>query len=351
MFSSPKAEDFIIQSWSVENYTLLGIISIPWPKQTLVPAAGISQVIVRENSPLCSIGPTFKGTIPRLYQGDAIYHVSLAPYIFSFDGVITTIDNRQRNYSFQGEFRVSNPTCFISKYLDLDGPDPAQRTYTQLKETFEYYCSKLSDPSKENIRLWLDRHMTTINQACGIQLTNPAWFFHAAHTTKSVSREESMKWEIEQKKQDLAADYELRTYEEELKLGMDEALERRRTDFHREQSSKHNDFSRQEKMKKQILAEQINLLSNIVTGAIRINNDRINDSLDYNNPTHQVLEDSLKLLGVLNNASISSSEQQEIVDAVRASGMLPDESPGSGPNTTINPTIPSTNGTLFSSEK
>ncbi|MBO0792461.1 MAG: hypothetical protein J2P36_16150, partial [Ktedonobacteraceae bacterium] len=84
-----------------------------------------------------------------------------------------------------------------------------------------------------------------------------------------------------------------------------------------------NDFAREEKMKQHILDEQKKLLSSIVDSAIRANNDRMNESLDYNNPTYLVLQDSLKLLTVLNNASVSSQDQKEIIDAMRSTGALP----------------------------
>ncbi len=338
----PEAQHFILNERSIEDRPFLGIISLPWSGQTISPKAGICQEIFRDGTYFLSVGPNFKGELPKVHKGDYIYSISLLPRTYGFDGIIMTKDSKQQGYDIHVEMRVANSTRFMEMYHTRQ--DPARWAFMQFKQAFEYYASRMGEVTEAKLGPWLERQVATFSQACGIQVTHPVWFLHAFNQDqKDATKKEDIEQTARRRKWEIEIEYDLKMHEERLKRD----LEREQKEFSRAERAKQNDFARSEQKRKKVLEEQIKLLSSTVNGLIQINNDRVSDSIGYNLPAQAILKDSLRLLASLNNSLDNSSQEAEaIVDTIPSNGMLPaDTEEDYGPDIEVYPTASSITAT------
>jgi hypothetical protein len=329
--SDPDAQHFILEEKLIQGHSFLGIISLSWLGQTIAPKAGISQEIYRNGTTYAhSVGPNFKGELPKVYKGDCVYSISLMSRTYSFNGVIVTTDGKSRSYDMHIEMKVVHATRFMEAYHHSQ--DPAHSVFTRIKQTFEYYASKMEEVTEAAISPWLDRNVAMCTQQYGIQVIHPVWFFHASN---EILRKEDPELAAQRKKRELKREYEIKIYEEQLKGD----LEQVQKDLRRHEKARQNEFARSERKKGEVINEQIRLLSNTVTSLIQINNDRINDNIGYNLPTQDILKDSLKLLANLNNSLDNSPQEAEtILGSTLSHEMFFDEDGYDKPTTTVYPT-------------
>ncbi len=256
-------QHFILNERSIEDRPFLGIIPFPWLNETISPRAGISQEIFRDGTYLLSVGPNFKGELPKVRKGDYIYSISLLPRIYSFNGMIITKESGQQGYDISIEMRVSNATRFMEMYHNSQ--DPANWVSTQFEQVFEYFASRMGDVTEEKIGPWLEKQIAMFSQQCGIQITRPTWFLHATNTgQREATKNEDAEQAARRRKREMEIEYDLKMHEERLKRD----LEREQKEFNRQEKARQNDFARSEQKKKQILEEQIKLLSSTVSGLI-----------------------------------------------------------------------------------
>ncbi|MBO0792462.1 MAG: hypothetical protein J2P36_16155, partial [Ktedonobacteraceae bacterium] len=234
MFYIPEARHFILGESHVTSRSFLRIISLPWLSRVISPKAGICQEIFRNGTYILSVGPNFKGPRPKVRKGDYIYYISLAPRAYSFSGAMVTKDGAQRSYDMHIELKVVSSTRFIEMYDNKQ--DPARQIFMQFKQTFEYYVSKMGDAAKGTIDPWLDRQVAMLSQEYGIQVIHPTWFFHTDDNKSNPTEQEDIEQAAQQRKREIEMEYDLKAYEEHIKLDMEEGLERRKRDFMREKT-------------------------------------------------------------------------------------------------------------------
>ena len=332
----PEARHFIVNERSIEDRPFLGIIRIPGRGQIILPEEGISQEIFCNGVYAHSIGPNFNGKPPKVHKGDYIYSISLLPRAYSFDGFIITKDGQQQGYDMHTELKVVNPTRFMEKYDNKQ--DLAWGVFTQFKQVFEYYASKLEDTTGAKIGPWLEKQIVMLSQTWGIQVMHPTWFLHVSYgNRKDVTKEDDKKHVAQRRMQELDIEYDLKIHEERLKRRFESVHE----SLLREEKARKNNFARSEQKKGQVVKEQIRLLSSTVDGLVQINNNRIDESMGYNLPAQGILKDLLKLLASLNNSLDNSSQQVDtILDSTLSDETLfeEDAEEDGGPITTVGPT-------------
>ncbi|HEY7418450.1 MAG TPA: hypothetical protein VH593_24935 [Ktedonobacteraceae bacterium] len=178
-----------------------------------------------------------------------------------------------------------------------------------------------------------------LSQHYGIQVMNPVWFFpDEVSGPKNTPQADETAQIIERGKRELEITCRLKRYEEQLKREM----EQEKRAFDREAQEKKNNAIRRDRLYKQRNEEQMRFLSSIVDNLIQLNNSRINDSLDYNNPMHLILRDSLQLLTHLNDDTPAAPDEQKgIVDSPQLDGLPTNGKESNGPDTTAHPVFSS----------
>ena len=329
--SSPDAQHFILGRETIQGHLFLGFIPMPRSDQTITPKASISQVIYRNGTTYSdSVSPNFKGKL-KVYKGDYVYSISLAPRTYHFDGVITTKEGKQRGYDMHVEMGIVNASRFMDAYDH--GQDPAFTTFTYFKRAFEYYASRMEEITEANLNPWLNRQATTFTQDYGVQVMRPVWFLHPS---QEIIKPEDANQVLLRRKREIDLDYDIKIHEERRKGD----LERARNDI----KEWKNEFARSEQKKRHVFDEQIRLLSKTVDSLIQINNERVSDNIGYNIPPQAILQDSLKLLASLNNSLDNTSQAaSSILDSTPLDSLPMDEDQAEndedGPDTTVPPMV------------
>jgi hypothetical protein len=332
MLYYPQSEHFILKAHLIEDRPVLGFIRLPWRCQKVSPHPKKWHEIYRQGVHWLSVGPNFKGSPPRLRNGDYVYSISLSSRTYGWNGNMVTKEGKPRNYEMYVELKVAYPRRFIELYDNHQ--DPAWEVWERYKQISEYVV-KLGEGAEEKMRPWLEKHATMLSQQYGIQVMNPVWFFPGeASGPKNTPQADETAQIIERGKRGLEITYRLKEYEEQLKR----ELEKEKRAFDREEQEKKNRFAQREQLYKRRNEEQIRFLASIVDNLIQLNNSRMNDRLDYNNPMHLILRDSLQLLTYLNDdPSAVPKEQEDIVDSPPLDGQPTSSEGNNGPDTTVHP--------------
>jgi hypothetical protein len=238
----------------------------------------------------------------KIRKGDIIYRISLAPQPYNFVGPIQTRDKYQRIYDMSIELIVSNAKLFA--ILCFHDKDPVASVVREFKGAFQSYVSRFEHDKLKDVTLNFENWIGVLSQRYGIRVMHPTWTLRADY---SREKDIEIRQQVVLRKLEIETEADVKALEEKFRMDR----ERIQKWFEREEKSKQSEFNRLEKLKYHQNEAYIKLLSKTVDELATINHERIRDAVDGNGSVKDVLEDTLKLLGVFSSAA---SENANVID-------------------------------------
>ncbi|HEX6482175.1 MAG TPA: hypothetical protein VF043_25305 [Ktedonobacteraceae bacterium] len=300
-----------IEEVQFEGPHVFGKIPLPMFEQLLPALKGVSQEVFRDGKHFKSINllkDQVNGAISKssrsakIRKGDIIYRISLAPQPYNFVGTIQTRDKYQKIYDMSFELIVSNPRNFA--ILCFHDKDPVASVVREFKGALESYLSKFEHDKLNDTTLNFENWIGVLSQRYGMIVMRPTWILRADYSREKASE---IRQQAALRKLEIETEADIKALEERIRMDR----ERLQKLFEREEKSRQSEFNHFEKLKYHQNEASIKLLSKTVDELVTINRDRIRDAVDGNGSVKDVVEDTLKLLGVFSRAA---SKNANVID-------------------------------------